>query len=542
MVARSSIPFNVSLLDVTPAKLSTLKPVRALDIFDGAGSSNFHEDGLFSVSIFGRVGDELRSKRFSFIDIKAPVFHPVVYHALVQLKRLYAGIMTGSEYAVWNEEASDFERADPITGRTGFAFFLQYWKAIKFEETKSAAREQNILLINKYKDRALTSKIIVIPAGLRDVEVAGDNRIQEDEINTLYRKLLSVSNTISEASVKTNPDMINNARNSLQNTFNDLFEYIEKMIEGKKKLLMGKWASRRIWNGTRNVITAMDTSTAYLGAEGSVKFNSTVLGLYQAMKAILPVARFMLRSGFLSKVFTDVGAPVKLVDKKTLKSVAVQLKPYYFDRYMTDEGIEKLITAFGEESLRHKPMEIEGHYLGLIYKGPDGTFRLMQDIDELPPSRDKMNVYPITFCELMYLSCYLNLNRYPLFVTRYPVTGVGSIYPSKMYVKTTIKSDVRRELNANWEPMTDAHIAHSFPERNGAFVNSLVPHSAKLGRLGADFDGDTASGNATYSDESVAEVDNYLNTKKAYVGTDGKFISSIAVSTVELVFHNLTGG
>lgn len=34
---RNAIPFNVSLLQLTPAKLQGLKPVRVLDIFDGAG-------------------------------------------------------------------------------------------------------------------------------------------------------------------------------------------------------------------------------------------------------------------------------------------------------------------------------------------------------------------------------------------------------------------------------------------------------------------------------------------------------------------------
>jgi hypothetical protein len=530
----------VSVLDLNANVLQGLRPVRSLDIFEGAGSTQFHDDGLFSVSIFGRVGDEKRSQRFSYIDIKVPVFHPVIYNALLQLKRLYGGIMAGTEYALWNDAINDFERSDPVNGKTGFAYFLQYWKAIKFEETKSDARQQNILMIAKYKDLAMTNKIVVMPAGLRDVEIGSDGRVEKDEINDFYMRLLSVSNTISEVSVKTNPEMLNNARYSLQRTFNELFEYIEKMIEGKKKLLMGKWASRKIWNGTRNVITAMDTSTAYLGSEGSVKFNNTVVGLYQGLKTVLPVARYLLRNGFLSKVFTTVDAPAKLVDKKTRTMVEVKLKSQYFDRFMTDEGIEKVITAFGEEEMRHKPLEIEGHYLGLIYKGPDGTFKIIQDINEVPGTRSKLDVYPLTFCELLYLSCYTQLNKYPMFVTRYPITGVGSIYPSKMYVKTTIKSEVRKELSDAWEPIDDAHTAHSFPITGAAFVNSLVPHSAKLDGLTADFDGDTASGNATYSDESIKEIDDYFQQKKAYVGTDGKFVSSVAVSTVELVLYNLT--
>lgn len=539
---RSDIPFNVDLLELTAQKLQGVKPVRVLDIFDGA-SGNFHEDGLFSVSIFGKVGDERRSTRVSYIDIKVQVFHPIIYRTLLNLKRLYGGIISGNEFALWNPEISDFERSDPVNGKTGFNYFVQYWDKIKFEETKSSSREQNILLIKKYRGqgRSMTSKIVVMPAGLRDLEVDASGRIREDEINTFYRKLLSIANTISDASVKSNPELIDTARNSLQQTFNELYATIESMIEGKKKLLQGKWASRRIMNGTRNVITAMDTSTSYLGANGSVGFNNTVVGLYQALKAVLPVSIYHIRNGFLSQIFTAPDAPVRLVNKTTLKSEELRLKPEYFDRWMTVEGVEKIITSFAEESIRHKRLEIEGHYLALVYKGPDGTFRIVRDISEVPATRNRKDLTPITFCELLYLSCYQVLNKYPIFVTRYPVTGVGSIYPSKMFVKTTIKGETRRELGETWEPMDDAHTAYEFPLAGTPFVNSLVPHSAHLEPLSADFDGDTASGNVTYSDESIAEVDKYLSQKRAYVGTDGRLIYSTNVSTVSLVMHNLTG-
>lgn len=539
---RQAVPFNVSLLQLTPAKLKGLKPVRSLDIFDGAGSSSFHEDGLFSVSIFGKVGDERRSQRFSYIDLKVPVFHPVIYRALVGLKRLYAGILAGVEYAKWNPVLNDFERSNQLEGQTGYAFFCQHWDKIDFVETKSSSRDQNIKLINKYKDRAMTDKVVVMPAGLRDVEVLPDGRIQKDEINEFYSKLLAVANTVYEAAARgAQPEMLNITRWRMQRLFCELYEYLEAMIEGKKKLLMGKWAARRVQNGTRNVITAMDTSTPYLGASGAVGFNNTIMGLYQTLKGLMPVARYHLRHGFLSQVFPGPGVPVHLVNKHSWQAEEVELKSAYFDRYATDEGLEKVISAFGEESMRHKPVEIEGRYLGLIYKGPDGTFRLMRSIDELPEGRSKADVHPLTFCELLYTSTYLALNKYPVFVTRYPVTGIGSIYPSKVYVKTTIQSQVRRQLNENWEPMDDEHTAYQFPIVGAPFVNSLVPHSAKLKGLGADFDGDTSSATIVYSDESVQEVDNFLSTKRAYVGTDGRFISSTGVDTVNLVLHNLTG-
>jgi hypothetical protein len=231
-----------------------------------------------------------------------------------------------------------------------------------------------------------------------------------------------------------------------------------------------------------------------------------------------------------------------LVDKKTLKSEQVQLKSQHYDRWATDEGLEKVITSFFDLSLRHKPLEIDGRYVGLVYKGPDGTFKLMHSIDELPASRDPKDVHPMTFAELLYLSVYKIINKYPLFVTRYPVTGVGSIYPSIAFVRTTLKVESRRELSSGWEPQDEKEFtAHQFPLGGVEFLDSLVPHSAHLANMGADFDGDTSSGNATYSEESIEEVRNFLSTKKAYVGTGGQFLASIDVMTVALVMHNMTG-
>lgn len=539
MAGRADVPFNVEIMNLTPGKLQGLKPVTSLAIFDGSGTS-FHESGLFSVSIFGKMGDDRRAMRFSFIDIHTEILHPVIFRALVNCKRLYGAIMSGSEYATWNGVINDFERSNAIDGRTGYHFFLEHWREIVFTTTESVAREQNIAVIKKYAAVALTSKILVMPAGMRDVEVE-NGRVRMDDLNDPYQRLLSISNTINNPGLQHNPEIINTARYSLQLTWNRLYEAIENMVQGKKKLLMGKWASRRIMNGTRNVITAMNTSIPYLGAPGALSFNDSIIGLYQMMKAALPKSRHFIRYGFLSKVFIEVSAPVYLIDKKTLKSEPVTLRSQYFDRWMTDEGVEKVITSFNDEDLRHKPLEIEGRYVGLTYLGPDGTYRLMHDIDELPEGRLREHVRPMTFCELLYVSVYRHLQGLPLFITRYPITGIGSVVTGTAYIKTTTRSEVRRELDENWEPLDDSYIAREFPVSGVAFVNSVSPHSSRLAGLVADFDGDTVSANCTYSDESIEEMRMHLKSMKAYVGTNGKFLHSTDVSTVELVLFNLTG-
>src|SRR5690606_6124861 len=194
--------------------------------------------------------------------------------------------------------------------------------------------------------------------------------------------------------------------------------------------------SRRIQNGTRNVITAMKVDNPVLGESGSIKYNNTIVGLYQAMKAALPITKFQLKNGYLSEIFISPDQPINLIDPETFKIVSERIDVSIFDRWTTDEGLDKLITNFSEESIRHDEIKINGKFLALIYKGPDMTFKIFQDMDEFPSNLDKTYVSPLTWAELFYTSTQKALNQLPGFVTRYPITGIGSIYPSITYVKS----------------------------------------------------------------------------------------------------------
>lgn len=479
----ANVPFNIRLLQLTPDKTKMIKPVTSLDIFDQT-RVNFHEDGLYSVSIFGKLGDPLRNKRFSYIDIKMDIFHPVVYRSLNRLKTLYTEIMEGTAYAIWDATLKDFVRSTKTEGETGYAFFLKHWRDINFPQNSSITRIENIELIKKYGDKAMTSKVVVMPAGLREVEYEND-RIVEDEINDFYRRLLSVSNTITDSTLKSSPELLNRSRVSLQKAFNELYAYIERMLEGKKKFIQAKWASTKVFNATRNVITAMPSMTHRLGMEDNPDINTCQVGLYQLLKANLPVSKYLVKNGFLRKVFQDPTAPVTLVNKKTLQTEQLNISPKYYDIFMTDEGLDKLFNLYGEESMRHKPVEIEGRYLGLIYKGPDGTFKLFSDINELPAGRLKEHVTPITYTELLYCSVYMDIERYPGVVVRYPITGVGSCRMSKVRLQVTVDSESRIELGDDWL-RDDSRVARRFPISGAPFVNALSPPSYSLQALGAD--------------------------------------------------------
>jgi hypothetical protein len=534
------VPFNLELLRLDKQATLTMKPVTSMDIVETAGG-DLAEDGLFSVSIFGRIGDEVRDTRFSYIDIHTTILHPVIYQRLERLKGLYTEILSGKGYALWNDETKDFDRSNELEGKTGFQFFMEHFPKMVFRRNDSAIRNLTIDLLDKYRDKATIDKILVLPAGLRDVETDATGRIRVGEINEFYRKILAVSATIAQTSDAHTSPILNNARFMLQTAFNGVFDFLENMLQGKKGFLQGKWGSRRVFNGTRNVISTMNTSVKVLGGKNAPRFTDTVVGLHQLSRALLPVTINMLRTGYLADIFNAGEGQARLIDKKTLKNETVKLPHDTYDRYTTIEGLEKLVASYGEVESRHLPIEIEGRYLALIYVDNKGNFRIFHDIDELPEGFNKKFVQPINLCQLLYLSGYKKWNDYCGFVSRYPITGMGSSYPTTVYVRTTIAGEVRYELGPNWERLGEDSVAVEFPKFDPlAYLDSQVIPSARLAGLGADFDGDTCSLTMVYGDESLAEIRNHLNSKEAWVDPRGWLKASTSVHTLELVLRNMT--
>lgn len=530
---------NIKLIDLTGDRLKFLTPVTSLDMMDGA-SDNFHPAGLFSIPIFGRVGSDERDTRFSYIDVKVRVLHPFVYKALVKIKGLYAGIMSGKSWATWDNNEKDFVQSDEVNGETGYYFFFKHWKDIVFKSTGSDIRDVRISMIEKYKKVAEYDKILVIPAGLRDAYVDESGKKKEGEINDIYRTIIGVSNALHSG---IESPLADTSRNSLQNAFNALFEYLNGLIEGKRGFLQDKWAKRRVFHATRNVITAMDTSVEDLNQLNAPGPNDTIVGIYQFAKSIEPLIRYELSSGWLSKVFGTAEGKSIVVNKNTLKSEAALLSVETVDRWTKTDGLDKVIGSLSEPSLRGKPIVLEDkYYLGLMYLGPDSTFRIFGDIDELPAYRDRKDVYPLSLVALIYVSGYREwYKKTAAYVCRYPISTDGSIYPCKPYVKTTVIGDMRWELDENWQRIGDDHIALEFPRPGmDTYVESLVPHISKIKGMAADYDGDTAAYDAVYSIQSVKEVDDYFKSRKAYVNANNGLRASCFNDTVKYVTYNLT--
>lgn len=533
------LPFNIDLLSSVSFTRS-LPEIRSLDIYERQDHLNFHPEGLYSTEIFGRMGEPLRDKQFAYIDMKVSVLHPVIFKTLTTMRALYKNIMSGKTYAVWNDNINDFEPADADSGKTGYAFFMSHFKSIALKRNRSKKRDLKIDLIEKYQDVATVKHLIVLPAGLRDLETGDDGRVKEDEINDVYRRVLSIAKTVSVTQGNLDGELFNSVRWSMQTAFNLIYETLRTMIEGKRGFIQSKWGRRKVFNGTRNVISAMTTSAKSSNDPKMPDVHDTMVGLFQTLKGCLPISIYCLRQGLIGDVFSQSDSAVRLVDPKTLKLVNVDLDSATLDKMVSSEGLEQLINQFQDRHFRNRNAEVAGHYIGLLYDN-GVEVKVFNDINQMPDDRDIKDVRPITWAELFYLSCYERFNTVKCMVTRYPVTGIGSTYYSRIYLRTTTTGLVRQVLNDQWLVDEDKLLAKEMPntDHSDSYMDSAMVHSSRLPNLGADYDGDMVSINYLYSKNAVNDIEKYLSSKDAFLDPRGGLQQSSS-DLIDWALFNLT--
>ena len=533
-------PTNLKLLDPKSILPGVIKPITSTDAFEGM-TQNLNEEGLYSTTIFGRVGTDERDSTLGHIPTGLSIFNPTYFKALVQLKSLYLGIIKGTEYALWDSQEKDFIKSNILEGETGFSFFMRHFGEIVPKETGSYKRKQRIKLFESQKAVALTNKVIVIPAGLRDIQFQPSGQVQEAEINDYYRKLMFKTRAVAGVTERDedNP-LYDGVRWGLQNAFNDIDQYLFDMSEGKGGLFQHKMGTRGVVGGSRNVITARVVSRPRLFDYNGVHPNSTDMGLYQSVMNNQYVCIYAMLNGYLDQIFTRGSTTAKLTNQKTLEMEYVELDAETIDKWTSSEGLIKLFNGFANTHLRHKPIKIKGYYLGLVYD--DGKdVKILSDISELPPDRNKKFVTPLTYIELLYISCQRILLDQLNQQTRYPITGLGSIYPSEINLLTIAGATGRNLLDEYWE-VADTCTRYPHKTEHPSYFDAMAVDPSKEAGLGSDHDGDALSAIAVNGEDSKQEARSLLGKREYYIGGTGDFLYDPVNEPLLFMFKAATSG
>lgn len=429
--------FNIDIIALKDNDVKMLGEITNPNIFE-ASSSRFDRAGLFSTDIFGPVGSPIRNTTLGYIDLKLNVLHPFVFDSLCSLNSKYEDIISGKIRAKLDRDKWDL--VEDKNGETGYSFFMSVLPRIRFNDNGSDQRKHKINLVKKYAtEEYMSNKFLVLPAGLRDYRVDETGKPVEDEVNNLYRKVLATTSLLKTIKIQeSNLYQLDPIRYKLQKSVNAVFEHFLNLLNGKYSFIQDRWAKRAITNGTRNVLTPVPYKITKLD-KNKITTNHSVCGIYQYIKAIAPIAMNRVKGVFINKFLSPNSTAATLVDPKTMKTTLVNIKINKRDEWLSMEGLNRTMNKMKQPDLRFEPVEIDGYYLQLLYDNGRDVI-LFNDTRDIPDNLEKGFIRPITYIELFYIAIYDIKDKYPGFLTRYPVINLGGTYPCWIYVKTTFKA------------------------------------------------------------------------------------------------------
>lgn len=540
--------FNIRVMDVDAfIRRNFVQQVQST-LIKIPSSNELHPEGLFSEVIFGRVGSPERMSRFGYIELNTGIIAPAVYRSVIKMGSIYNEILSGHTFATFDEESGEFTPVygDPenVQGAsTGFTFFMKCYPKIKFRSTDSLTREARVQLVDMYRDISVYHRYLVEPAGVRDISDDLTGKLIQDDINKLYTQLIALSYSIPPGSTS---DLYDNVRYNIQAKAVEIYEYIDNMMTGKRGFLQGSYASRRVAMGTRNVISAALYSTARPDDPQVIGPDETMAGLFICMKGMQPDIYRGLKVALFDPIFGSYGSMVSLVNTKTFKLEYSEITEEERDRFTSADGINGIINRFKNTDTRAKPIMVKDRagkwwYLALVYDSKDAIriFRSVEDLERSIPGYNKDFIRPLTWIEALYLiTAEAAVGRHG-FVTRYPVLGDGSCYPSRIHVVSTAPGRVVDVYNL-LDPTAPPRMYPQYPILGNPYQDTITPHSSRLAGLGGDFDGDTVSFNIVLADDSNEEAAAYLNSPKALVDTQKRLVSGSATDLVGLTLWNMS--
>lgn len=394
-------PINIWFMDVDKfVKQNFIKEVTSLLIFEPS-SAQFHPNGLYSESIFGQVGSPDRISKLGYISLHTDVIVPIIYRNLINVVSWYENILKGTQYAVFDPDQGEFIPADRDTelADTGFLYFMKHIPYFKFKRNKSITRTDEIGTIEEAisDDKYKTNKIIVCPAGWRDVRIDQSGHVETEDVNKLYSSLIALSN---ELSIPLNSPAIisffNNIRLSIQLKVNEIFQYFKNFSEGKSGFNQEKYAKRYVAWGTRNVITTPTLKSSSPDAIDYLKHDETLQPLFQLAIAFMPLVIHHLNSIFVSQIYSFGSIQVPAIDKETYEVKYVEVSPSDVTEALSSESKAKFIQDFKNLELRQNPVTVKDingneYYLWLVYDLGDSIY-IFRNIDDLEKLLNDKNI------------------------------------------------------------------------------------------------------------------------------------------------------
>lgn len=531
------------------------------------------EDGLLSNEIFGITKSE-RAGIFAYVDLGGEFILPLAYKTLLKLNSKIADVVNGTDYFIINDSGELVQSDD---GDTGIDWLKKNFSKIKFKKNESASRNKRIDYIEKVKNKMWIKKWVIIPAYYRDVDTR-DAGIGVGEINKLYSSLLMATKALKETSgYGLTLSDVTKAR--VQNILVQIFDWFGNgttingqetpaNLPGKMGLIKRGTMYKTIDYSARLVMSAPDVSGEEID-DLMIDMDHAALPLAAALCCFKPFIMFWLRRFFENRFAGKLEYPIMINEKE---SIMVPLVDYQiaFSDIEIDKQIERFIHGYSnrfipieipvdkeEFARRAKNKELKHNLSGEPVK-PDEIKKLnfwmgftgykLNNKEEYKETKQEYSETlkvnrRITWCDLFYMAaCDVTADKMVL-ITRFPIDSYLNQYPSKVRIKSTVKTApmvVQHDFEDNmtlyqWYPVIEDIDINS--NTSPVFEDTLSICNGLIEAMGIDYDGDTAIVKPVYTIEANQECEKQANAKIQVLGMNGYTTRGISKENILCIYE-----
>ena len=492
------------------------------------------KDGLLSNEIFGISRDD-RSSIFAYVDLGDEFMHPLLYKTWLRLDSNVKNVLCETNTYSFNSSTGKFVE-DP-KGKTGLKFLKETLMTKHLKKTDSRKRNKKIEFIEKYKDKLFISKLIIIPAGFRDVDTEQGGKVGVGEINKIYNTVLRDANALKESQeygLTLNGSLRYRIQDSIMKIYNwfifgrDPITGAEAQASGlsRKLGLIRRAGMKKSFDwGARLVICTQDLRKEKL-EDLDIGVDEIGVPMAALCANLFPFMLYHIRRWFEDNL-SDVEY-VMCVDPKTKKQTQVQIDDWQM--VYSDERVKEELSRF-MHGMANRFIAIEAPLVSrkisnayLTFKGihvPDEE-AAQKIIDGTTPAESyPLMTRPLTWCDLIYMAAMECARDKMCLVTRFPMDSYWNQFPAKIKVISTIKT-VPLIINNHYYPNYPMiNLSDINKNSSNMFIDVALPNNVRLDSIGGDFDGDTISVKIPYSIEANAELERVINSKVHYISLGG---------------------
>lgn len=466
--------------------------------------------GLLSTEIFGTTAKE-RQETFAYINLHGHYLHPFIFKMLKRMNRNFEAIIQGSKNFIVTDKGELIE--DEEKGKTGVEFLYKNWDKIKFERNSSTIRNERIdLLKSQEKDTLFVKYWDVIPAYVRDVNLqsTAQGKVSHHEINDLYSRLIRLCATVNSGNMF--DFSLTSTQYRIQTTLVEIYDLIKSKLEKKNGLIRKSLLGKSIDYGSRSVISA-PIFNANLPEDMEVDFYHAGVPLAQCCSLFTPFITSWVKN-YLRRELELVGAKYPVYDDEGKIKFYLELEEpsIAFSEEVIKKAIDRFVHAPADRfeiiylPFKEHPDMPKGKRIAMTMAGPNSDIGGPEDTSPLVKR-------PLTWTDLFYQAAVDVTADKMVWITRYPLLDYFGMFPIKVRVLSTIKTEPMYVRDRVYEryPVVDFNVPKS--DLSVYFVDTLRMSNLYLAGLGGDYDGDQVTIKAVFTQEACQEAEKIMRSK-----------------------------